>query len=182
MFGNTIDIQQYFQEGYGTWLLAIGKKSESTATMVFLEALDNSDASDVHITDNTSILDVEVQLDSLIPLTVLSATPDITIGWSELTRDGIGDSLDHSTLDEIWVANFAETQEELAEDIFSLEERARQAWTLDISGFQSVNLQDLEGSLPFPGVDDNSTWLLGLRCKTCTNPAPRSLTILQGAS
>lgn len=180
MFGTTIDIQQYFQEGYGTWLLTLDKKSESTATMVFLEALDNSDTSDVYIKDNTSILDVEVQLDLLIPLAVLSATPDITVDWSKLVRDGIGDSLDQSTIDEAWVASFSETPEELAADIFSLEERAQQTWTLDISGYQSVNLQDLRGDSPFSGVDDKGTWLLGLRCNTCTNPAPRFLTLLQG--
>jgi len=181
MFGNTIDIQQYFQEGYGTWLLALGKKGEPGAdAMVFLEAVNDSDVSDARITNDTSSLDVEVHLDMLTPLTVLTGEPDLTFDWSGLTRDGIGDSLDHSTLDELWVARFTETPEELASDVFSLEERAQLSWTLDISGYQSANLQDLQGTSPFPGVDDEGTWLLGLRCQTCTNPAPRFVTLLQG--
>ncbi len=181
MFGNTIDIQQYFQEGYGTWLLALGKKGAPGAdAMVFLEAVNDSAVSDAGIGNDTSRLDVEVDLDSLTPLAVYAGQPDMTVDWSGLTRDGIGDSLDHATLDELWVARFTETPEELASDVFSLEERAQLSWTLDISGYPSANLMDLQGVAAFPGVDSGGTWLLGLRCRTCTNPAPRFVTLLQG--
>ncbi len=181
MFGNTLDIQQYFQEGYGTWLLALGKHGAPGAdALMFLDADAETDVIEAHITDTTSRLSVDVDLDTLTPLVVPLGNPDLTMDWSALTRDGLGDELDHATLDELWVARFAETPEELASDVFSLEERAQVSWTLDVSGLGAASLADLVGTGAFSGIDYAGTWLLALRCRTCTNPAPRFVTVLEG--
>ncbi|MDP2313792.1 MAG: hypothetical protein Q8P41_12865 [Pseudomonadota bacterium] len=182
MFGNTIDIQQYFQEGYGTWLLALGMHGEPGAdAMMFLEANATTAAVEARLADTTSALSVEVDLDSLTPLVIPAGDPTVTVDWAGLTRDGLGDPLDHATLDELWVARFVETPEELAEDVFSLEERAQVSWTLDVAGYDGASLADLEGEAPFAGIDRSGTWLMALRCRTCTNPAPRFVTLLKGA-
>ncbi|MES2645171.1 MAG: hypothetical protein V4850_37130 [Myxococcota bacterium] len=183
MFGNTIDIQQYFQEGYGTWLLALGMSGEPGAdALMFLEAVAESDTSEAHLTDTTSTLAVDVDLDSLTSVVVPTGSAALTFDWAGLTRDGLGDELDHATLDELWVARFEETPEELAQDVFSLEERAQVSWTLDVSGYSSATLADLEGEGAFAGIDSTGTWLLALRCRTCTNPAPRFVTLLEGSA
>lgn len=182
MFGNTIDIQQYFQEGYGTWLLALGKSGEPGAdALMFLEAVADTETTEAHLTDATSTLSVSVDLDSLTSVVVPLGEPNLTFDWAGLTRDGLGDSLDHATLDELWVARFEETPEELAQDVFALEERAQVQWTLDVAGYSGAALADLEGEGAFAGIDRTGTWLLALRCRTCTNPAPRFVTLLQGS-
>lgn len=183
MFGNRVDIQQYFQEGYGTWLLALGKKGEPGAdALMFLEAVAATDVTEARLTDSTSTLSVDVDLDSLRPLVVPVATPAIRIDWSGLTRDGLGDTLDHDTLDQLWVARFAEAPEALAQDVFSLDERAQVSWNLDVSGLDSATLTDLDGAGAFGGIDEGGTWLLALRCTSCTNPAPRFVTLLEGSA
>ncbi|MDP2308980.1 MAG: hypothetical protein Q8P18_23355 [Pseudomonadota bacterium] len=182
MFGNTIDIQQYFQEGYGTWLLALGKSGEPGAdALMFLEAVADTETTEATLTDATSTLTVDVDLDSLTSMVVPLGDPSVAVDWSGLTRDGIGDTLDHATLDELWVARFEETPEELAQDVFSLEELAQVSWTLDVSGYPGARLADLEGEGAFGGIDREGTWLMALRCRTCTNPAPRFVTLLEGA-
>lgn len=180
MFGNTIDIQQYFQEGYGTWLLALGRSGEPGAdALMFLEAVADTDTTEARLTDATSTLAVDVDLNSLISVIVPTGTAALTFDWGGLTRDGLGDALDHATLDELWVARFEESAEALAQDVFSLEERAQVSWTLDVSGYSDASLVDLEGEGVFNGIDRTGTWLLALRCRTCTNPAPRFVTLLE---
>lgn len=181
MFGNTIDVQQYFQEGYGTWLLALGNTGELGAdALMFLEAVADTDITEARLTDATSTLAVDVDLDSLTAVTVPLGDPSLSFDWSGLTRDGQGDTVDRATLDELWVARFEESPDELAQDVFSLDERAEVSWTLDVSGYSGARLADLEGAGAFAGIDRAGTWLLALRCRTCTNPAPRFVTLLEG--
>ncbi len=182
MFGNPIDIQQYFEEGYGTWLLALGERGAAGAdALVFLEPRADATAAEVAVTDATSRLDVDVDLRSLAPVVIPAFDDGVTLDWSALTRDGLGDPLDAATIDELWVGRFAETPAELEQDVFALERLADLAWTLDVAGLDRAALRDLEGEAPFLGIDRQGTWVAALRCRTCTNPAPRVLTFLEPA-
>lgn len=179
MFGNQIDIQQYFSDGYGTWLLTLGRSGEPGAdVLAFLAPDADAITSLVTIDDRTSRLDVAVHLDELTPLAMLGGDPTVTVDWSALTHDGLGDPLDTSTVDELWVARFEEPIETLAEDVFALEEMAQASWTLAVDGRTDAALAELAGESAFHGIDRAGTWLLALRCRTCTNPAPRFITIL----
>ena len=44
-----------------------------------------------------------------------------------------------------------------------------------------TTLKDKNGA-SFPGVDDNGTWLVGLVCGNCRNPAPWYMSILKPCS
>lgn len=183
MFGNTLDIQQYFTEGYGTWLLALGPKGTTGAdALAFLTPRAGASAIEVALTDTTSRLDVEVDLASLAPVAVEPFEPVLVLDWSGLTRDGLGDPLDTDTVDELWVGRFFESRAELEARMFELETLAGLSWTVDVSGRSSVEMASLVGETAFMGIDRSGTWVAALRCRTCTNPAPRVLTFLTPAS
>ena len=59
-----------------------------------------------------------------------------------------------------------------------LETLAAETWELDVSGRDTVRLDELVGATPFPGITGDDTWLLALLCGTCENPSPRFLTRL----
>ena len=42
-----------------------------------------------------------------------------------------------------------------------------------------TTLKDKDTGAAFPGVDDTGTWLVGLICGNCRNPAPWYMTILK---
>lgn len=180
MFGNQLDIQQYFQEGFGSWLVVLGKPGSLGAdALAFLVPTEGATASSADLTDATSSLQADVDLASAEPLVVPPVVTDISLDWGGLTRDGLGDPLDFATVDELWIGRFEESVGTLESDIFALEDLADATWTADVSGVTSVSLEALQGELPFRGVDSQGTWVLALRCNTCTNPAPRLLTLLQ---
>ena len=180
MFGNQLDIQQYFQEGFGSWLVVLGKPGALGAdVLAFLEPLADTTATSARLTDGQSTLDADVDLLSVQPVVVPAIEPEILIDWSGLTRDGLGDPLDFDTVDEVWVGRFEESPELLESNIFALESLADATWTADVSGLDSVSLAGLQGDLPFRGVDGLGTWVLALRCNNCTNPAPRLMTLLK---
>ncbi|MFN7142333.1 MAG: hypothetical protein ACK4YP_01035 [Myxococcota bacterium] len=182
MFGNSIDIQQYFAEGYGTWLLALGApRALGADAMVFLDPRADATATEVALLDTTSRLNVDVDLRSLAPVVVPTVEPGITLDWSGLAHDGLGDPVDPATIDEVWVGRFQEGPAELEREVFALEELAELTWTMKVDGTTSADLTDLVGETDFLGIDRQGTWVVALRCRTCTNPAPRLLTFLEAA-
>lgn len=180
MFGNAIDIQQYFEEGYGTWLLALGGEGVAGVdALAFLAPGADVTALEAVVTDTTSRLDADVDLASLAPVVVDPYTADITLDWSGLTRDGIGDPLELDTVDELWIGRFDQSPAELERRAFELEILAEASWTLDVNGATSAELALAQGDGAFLGIDRAHTWMAALRCRSCTNPAPRVLTFLE---
>ncbi len=179
MFGNHLDIQQYFLEGNGTWLLALGRHGEPGAdALLFLDADEASAADSASVTDSTSALSVDVDLGALTPVVVPPDDRDLLFDWSGLTQTGLGDPIAFGSIDTLRVARFRESPAELESDVFGLEARAEESWTLPVEGWTSASLSDLSGDSLFGGIDASSTWLLSLECRLCANPAPRFVTLL----
>ena len=179
IFGNHFDIQQYFIEGDDTWLLALGRHGEASAdALLFLEAHDASAAGSASVTDTTSTLNVDVDFVALTPVVVPAADRDLQLDWSGLTRTGLGDPIAFGSIDTLRVARFSESPADLESDVFGLEARAEESWTLPVEGWTTAALADLAGDSPFGGIDATSTWMLSLECGLCANPAPRFVTLL----
>jgi hypothetical protein len=183
MLGNQVDIQQYMAEGNGTWLLALGARGTlAVDQLAFLTPTAGVAAQDVALADDTSRLDVAVGLRNVLPLELPAHVGEISVDWADVTRNGLGDPLDADAVDELWVARFDEPLGELEDRFFELDALADAVWTLDVAGESAARLEYLEGGTPFPGIDDAGTWLLALRCRGCTNPAPQLLAVLEPAS
>jgi len=183
MMGNALGIQDYFEAGSATWLLVLGQAGGlQVEGLAFLSPQADGAAPEAVVTDDTSRLDVEVDLHSLTPVVVAPFETGIRLDWSGLAHDGLGDALDPDTVDELWVGRFAQTPAELEVRIFELESLAESSWTAIVSGTTSASLTQLEGTAPFAGIDRTGTWVAALRCHGCTNPAPRLLTFLEPAA
>lgn len=179
MFGNTLDIPQYLVEGYATWLLALGGDGvDGVDGLAFLAPRADSDVAEVRVEDAGSSLAADVDVCSLTPVVVARYQAGISLDWSGVTRDGRGAPLNPETVDELWVGRFTEPVEELGARAFELETLAEQVWTMDVEGRTAADLSGLAGDEPFHGVGSDGTWVAALRCRGCTNPAPRVLTIL----
>jgi hypothetical protein len=179
VLGAPFDLLQYLDDGVATWLVALTRFDEpGAATLVFLEPRDGEANHTVAVGDDTSRLDVDVDLAALAPVVVPEGEPAVTLDWSGLTRDGLGNPLDLGRIDDVLLARFDQPVEELQTRVFDLEEIASASWRGDVSGGRSVSLDTLEGDTPFAGVDDEGTWLVALGCSTCSNPAPRFVTRL----
>ena len=180
LLGNSVDIQQYMQDDGSTWLITLGSAgSLAVDAMAFLTPRPGIDATEVSITNETSRLDVRVELDALEPVVVRGGTSALHMDWSALDHDGLGDPLDHGTVDEVWVGRFTQTLPELEAQIFHLETLAAETWSMDVAGADDADLAELKGQRAVPGVDADWTWILALRCRACTNPAPRLITVLE---
>ena len=181
LHGSGVDVSQYTEPGASTWLIALSRAQEAGAgAMIFFNPTEGETNTTVAINDASSRLDVEVDLHSLAPVVVEADDPNVTLDWSELSTDGLGNPINLDGIDEVFVARYDATFPELESQVFDLMTLSPDTWVGDVSGARSLVLSDLDGPRPFPGVDATSTWLVALTCSTCTNPAPRFVTVLQG--
>ena len=80
------------------------------------------------------------------------------------------------------VGHFTETPEELEKKFLDLDMIATKYYRADITENGIAQLHDparTSAGGSFPGVDDNGTWMVGLICGNCRNPAPWYMAILK---
>ncbi len=175
ILGSTLDIEEVFLADTGTWLVALTTQGQlGSRSMTFLQASTHADDELAVVENGSASLDIDVDLHSLQPLWLQEGVVP-TVEWEALTRDGLGNTMQLSTLDELVVIQSPFTVKEAELRVLELESAAVQSWSLDIEG-RDADLADLVGDTPFTGVDEVGTWWLGLRCSTCNHPAPRFLT------
>jgi hypothetical protein len=182
LLGNEIGPHQYLEEGYGTFMLYLQKGyTVGTGVMMsqFFEPRVDSSETTVRFSDESTILDFEVDLRSADPLVVQSGA-EVFVDWSAVSTDGLGTEFDSNAVDQLMIARYEDlTLEDLEGQFLDIELLADEIWTMDLGGESTVDLSDATGdSGSFGGLDDSSTWLLALRCSTCANPAPLYLTVM----
>jgi hypothetical protein len=112
------------------------------------------------------------------------------VDWRAVTVDGLGNPIYANAIDRILVAFYADmTPEDLEERIFDIEDLATDMWEIrdfgggrraDLAAAQHREEDDTQGDF-FEGFAGHGegTWLLGLMCSTCQNPAPMVLSVLK---
>ena len=182
LFGNDIDVEQYFEDGYGTWLFTLntGTKPGTGARMIaFLEPTPGSTVDEIVISDGTALVTVDADLNGLTPAE-LPAGQTPSLSWGGLTTDGLGNEIQHGTIDRLMVAHYATlTPSDLEAQFLDLELIADVQYDLVLEGQMEAGLATLSGDDgAFGGITADGTWILALRCDTCANPAPPFLTTL----
>lgn len=174
-------VDQYFVEDSGTWLFVLtGGDDNGSRSLQFAEPRDDSTNTDLTWDNQTASLSIDVDLHDSAPIG-LPAGQTVTLDWSGLTEDGIGEALTIDKLDLLQVAHYDLSTTELEEQFFDLKTLASETWSLDISGVNSADLSQMEGDVPFAGIDDSGTWMLALWCTTCRNPTPKVLARMEVA-
>jgi hypothetical protein len=177
LLGNKLDVQTYLVPGSGTWLVIPGRQGQAgAASMVFLDPNDKTPPAEVlSIPEGSATLTVDVDLSSLTPLTVENgASP--ALDWSGLTLDALGNAISLSRFDRLLLKRFDLDIPAIEDQFLDLEVLPGDSWEADIGGLTTFDLSELED---FGGLEPTGAWLLAVQCSTCTNPAPRFLTVFK---
>jgi hypothetical protein len=185
-FDTTHPSFEYPQDQYTFLLMAsTGTTIGRGARMLAMFNLDpNATQTEVTLTNDSTRLEYEVRLTEAQPVSVPSGQASLTIQWGEMTINALGNEFLPTQITEAVVAHFAtDSLAELEAQFLNLETIADGWWTGPVAAGTSLDLgtlRDASGA-PFPGIDENGTWLVALFCTTgaCNNPAPWSITILE---
>ncbi len=180
LFGTDADIETFFTETSGTWLVVLTTGEEiglGARMLLFLDPLAGETSETAVVDDGCSVLDFSADLTSLDPVTVVPSGP-WELDWGELTTTGQGQDFVYSDADGVMVGFYEGlSPADLEGQFLDLELVATELWTMDIPAGTSASLSGLEGFTGFTRTD--GTWIFALRCSTCPNPAPLFLTVLE---
>jgi len=163
---------------------ASGTVIDKGARMLSFFTLDPSSPNTKLSFENGSTeLAFEANLVGARAMRVPRATPSISVDWSEMTVNALGNEFLPVQITEAAVAHFPNASlETLENDFINLQDIAGGWWSGKVKSGRSIELGTLrdENDTTFPGIDAQDTWLVALFCTgNCSNPAPWSITILK---
>jgi len=194
--GTPVDITQEYKESENQiymLLWATGERPGTGArTMVFLRPVEGEVATEVHAEPGCDPDTKEgiLTFSATLPPPLEIAEDSTIVDWRGVTVDGLGNPIYANAIDRILVAFYEDTTpEQLEEQIFDIELIATDIWEIrDFGGGRRADLaaarhredDDTQGDF-FDGFAGHGegTWLLGLMCSTCQNPAPMVLSVLK---
>lgn len=175
--GSTTAVSPYFTQGSGRWLFALSTDGvDGSRTLACLEPRDDSATTTVLVDDDSASLDMDVDLQAGDAACVQD---DVTLDWSALTVDGLGNPFQHARIDLLQVAAYDQDLGTLQDRFVDLPTLAAETWSLDVTGRQQAALSELSGPRPLTGLDADHTWLFVLWCSTCENPVPKAIAVLE---
>jgi hypothetical protein len=174
-----------------SFLVGVQTGTEIGRQLRMLQAFDldaTSSVTNVALTDDSTKLTYTANLHSLRISGVPAGTPNLTLDWTDMvTRmapNALGAVFKDAYVTSAVVGHYTQTPAELEAQFLDLDRIAVATYRANIP-FGSVldfsTLKDENGA-SFPGIDENGTWLVGLFCGNCRNPAPWYLTILKPCS
>lgn len=182
--GNDLEAEQAFEEGPGTWLVALTSLSaEGTVryrSLLVLEPRPEATQSTASFAEGACRFELEVDLDAGAPVRVPVGEVPV-VDWSGLTVDGRGAPLPLSRVDRLRLARFDDLGlAELEARLPELPQLADAAWMWDVQGASSVSLAEAPlGGTTFAGLTGEGLWLLSLECASCTSPMPLFLAVVE---
>jgi len=144
----------------------------------------NSTNSTVTMTSDSTKLDYKANLHSLIATGIPAGQAAITLDWSQMKTNALGNTFITTNITSALVAHYTQTPAELETKFLDIELIAAALYKSSIATGTTLDfssLQDSNGNV-FPGIDGTGTWMVALRCGGCRNPAPWYLSILKPCS
>jgi hypothetical protein len=176
-----MDPQSYPPDQYTFTLMAATGTAPGSGTRMLkaFRVAAGAENHHVEVGADSTLLSVSADLRSLTPMRLPVRSADITFDWSELTVNALGNEFVAANITEIAVANYAETPAELESAFVDLETSHGGMWRAEVTKSRARldALVDEEGD-PFPGFDDDGTWVIALFCGSCLNPAPWYLSVV----
>jgi hypothetical protein len=151
---------------------------------------DSSTNTMVTMTNTSTTLTYSANLHSLHPTGVPAGTAALTLDWSQIQTNALGNSFGNSpgypttAITSAVVGHYSQSLSELETQFLSLDTIAQDYYTATIRYGNTLDFTTLTDSAgnPFTGVTSDGTWLVGLQCGNCQNPAPWYLTVLVPAA
>jgi hypothetical protein len=140
-----------------------------------------SDNTTVTLTDDSTGLEYETDLEALEPTLVMPGSAAVTIDWGDMEVTSMGTEFLPNQITEARIAHYTETPAELEEQFLDLELIAAETYETVVESGVSISLDKFknEAGATFPGITSDGTWILALICGSCRNPAPWYMTILK---
>jgi hypothetical protein len=182
---NTADPNfQYPQDQYTFMLMAsTGTTIGKDARAISLFTIDpNATQTELDLTNDSTKLDYTVNLTAARPVRVPAGVAPLTLDWSQMTTNAIGNPYVYSQITAAAVAHYTtKSLSDLEWQFLSLEDIADGWWSGPVMAGNSIDLSGLvdAGGAAFPGIDSTGIWMAALFCTSCNNPAPWSITVLQ---
>lgn len=185
-------INQYFDASLytpanSTFLVGVQTGTDIGRQLRMLQAFNldaTSSVTGVTLTDDSTKLAYTANLHSLQVTGVPGGTPALMLDWSQMKTNALGAEFKNGYVTSAIVGHYTQTPVQLESQFLDLDRIGIATYRADIP-FGSVldfsMLKDENGA-SFPGIDENGTWLVGLFCGNCRNPAPWYLTILKPCS
>jgi len=182
------DFDMYFDASMympsnSTYLAAVQTGTQLGSGIRMLQAF-NVDASSqnttVTLTNSSTQLSYHADLLSLHPTGIPMGNANLTLDWSQMTTNALGAPFDTSRITSAIVGHYTQTPSQLQTQFLDLQTIGTDFYTANIDTgtvLDFTTLKDSSGN-SFPGVDANGTWLVGLICGNCRNPAPWYMTVL----
>jgi hypothetical protein len=170
-----------------TFMMTVSSGTDPTreTRMIGLFKLDpTSSNTTVALTNTSTTMEYSVSLADIPPIAVPAATPSLTVDWSRMTVNALGNPFDETQITEAVVAHYADyTPRDLEERFVFLREEASAWYSGEVFTGTSIDLSTLTDAdgVRFPGIDRTGVWVVALFCSeyNCNNPAPWSITLLR---
>jgi hypothetical protein len=145
----------------------------------------NSTNTAVTMTSDSTELEFEADLTRLTPTTIPAGQANVSLDWSQMTTNALGGDFSGMSATKItsaFIGRYEESPSELSgEKFLNLETIATTLFRKTVETGTSADLSTFEDGSGnrFAGIDDDGTWLVGLQCGECRNPAPWYITVLK---
>jgi hypothetical protein len=136
----------------------------------------------VKLTNTSTVLHYTANLHNLHPTGVPAATPAMTLDWGQMTKTAMGADFIKTNIASAIIGHYTQSLGTLESQFLDLRTIASDLYTIDIPSGTVLDFSMAKDSAgnPFPGIDANGTWMVGLICTyACRNPAPWYLTVLE---
>jgi hypothetical protein len=186
-FGTVIDVAAQYQESPDeTYLLLFTHGTTpgiGARVMTFVRPTQSSTNTRVDAPSGCGLLSFNTDLASPARVSVSTSGPWI-VDWRKVTVDGQGGKFDSMIIDELMIGFYRDiTVAELQARFFDLETLATTLWDLPLMGGDTADLslaQNRATGAAFDGFSEvTGTWVLGLFCTSCRNPAPVVMVVLE---
>jgi hypothetical protein len=136
----------------------------------------------VGMAPKSTTLTFVADLRSLAPTAAPVGHAALSLDWSRMSKNALGSDFAFSAITSAFVGHYTQSIAELESNSFlNLDRVATDLFQGRITTSTSVDLATLKtaGGKSFAGIDETDTWLLGLLCDSCRNPAPWYITVLK---
>ena len=176
---------QFPQDQYTFMLIAAQGKipGKESRMLHFFHVDPNAQETTVTMTDNSTVLSYSTNLVTTMPVPVPAGMPNLVIDWEYMTTNALGNDFIPTKITEVMVGHYLNiTRRQLDDQFIDLRTLASQTWSAEVEAGFNVDLSTLadeNGAMTFPGVDNTGVWIAAMICKSCNNPAPWAIAVLQ---
>ncbi len=192
--GGKLDPASVFkiQDGV-TYLVVFAKGTQlgfGARTMLFLVPSSSDTTQKIEAqADSSTMLNYKADLHTLVPVHPSINKPPY-VNWSGVIKNGQNQDIGKSDISSVLIGFYkGKSVGDLETGFLNLQEKTEaqggptQSWQIPISSGQEANLMNAPGRngespLTSFAMSDQGTWLMGMFCSSCQNPAPQIVTIL----